>query len=405
MTYGMTRAGSTEPIYQAPSDLAKSAAEAYVDEVAASGCGGPKDWKAVCKKGGPLLDSAGSVEGAAMSLWQVREDRGLNNLKGVEHPYLDTVLHPDLLAYLRDVRERGLAARCPGPIGSGVGRSCTPTRGDMLTNCIGRSGKMWPSNVSWWSLLLISFCRELWQALSMLWTRCCLTGPLRWTSGWIHDQRGVNALTDKEWRPPAVQPKHVQIARLIMWHKCHCPGVEVLLSKKDIAGAFRLLWVDPRDVALFAGELPWLWMEMEHGEDVEGEDVTVIYLVSSFGFSGSPGEWAVWGRATEDFLTSHRPANTRQDLSATFTSRILVDDNVLVEPYVGLRPWVAAEVYEKGVKTMLGEHAVDTDKDSVEGLFRTFQTVWGLDVETETEAVHLPERRIMKGRTPERPVL
>ena len=104
-----------EPIYEAPSEVARSAAEAYVDEVAASGGGGPKDWKAVCKQGGLLLDSAGSVEDAARSLWQVREDRGLNNLKGVERPYLDTVLHPDLLAYLRDVRQRGLAARCPGP--------------------------------------------------------------------------------------------------------------------------------------------------------------------------------------------------------------------------------------------------------------------------------------------------
>ena len=46
---------------------------------------------------------------------------------------------------------------------------------------------------------------------------------------------------------------------------------------------------------------------------------------------------------------------------------------------------------------MLGERAVNTDKDSVEGPFRTFQTVWGLDVETVSEAVRLPERRIMKG--------
>ena len=80
-----------------------------------------------------------------------------------------------------------------------------------------------------------------------------------------------------------------------------------------------------------------------------------------------------------------------------YLSPVAVDDNALVEPYVGLRPWVAAAVYEKGVRIMLGDHAVNADKDSVEGPFRTFQTVWGLEMETGAELAHLPERRIMKG--------
>ena len=87
----------------------------------------------------------------------------------------------------------------------------------------------------------------------------------------------------------------------------------------------------------------------------------------------------------------------RRDLSWSFESRILVDDNVLVEPLVGLRPWVASEVYELGVKTLLGEAAVNREKDLIEGPFRTFQTVWGLDMDTATEEIHLPERRILKG--------
>ena len=69
----------------------------------------------------------------------------------------------------------------------------------------------------------------------------------------------------------------------------------MLLAKKDIAGAFRLLWVAPEDVELFAGDLPWrkeaFPEEVDFEEKIRG--VTVIYLVSSFGFSGSPGEWGV----------------------------------------------------------------------------------------------------------------
>ena len=64
---------------------------------------------------------------------------------------------------------------------------------------------------------------------------------------------------------------------------------------------------------------------------------------------------------------------------------------------MGLRPWVAAEVYEHGVRMMLGGSAVNAEKDLVEGAFRTYQTVWGLDMETATEQVNLPEKRILKG--------
>ncbi|CAE7711474.1 unnamed protein product, partial [Symbiodinium microadriaticum] len=139
--------------------------------------------------------------------------------------------------------------------------------------------------------------------------------------------------------------------------------------------------------------------EMEEGKAVDNVSMTIVYLVSSFGFSGSPGEWTVWGKATEEFLRKHRPASPRRDLSWGFESRILVDDNVLVEPLVGLRPWVASEVYELGVKTLLGDAAVNLEKDLIEGPFRTFQTVWCLDMDTATEEIHLPERRILKGAT------
>ena len=220
----------------------------------------------------------------------------------------------------------------------------------------------------------------------------------------VHDQRGINAMTDKELHSPAVQPKHVQVARMILWNKRNAPGLEVVMSKKDISGAFRLLWADPRDVELFAGDIPWVPESMVHedsgenvGQDGEGEGMTVIYLVSSFGFSGSPGEWTVWGRATEEFLRAHAPAVPRRDMSWAFDNKILVDDNTLVEPYVGLRPWVAAEVYERGVRTMLGDEALNAEKDLAEGPFRTYQCVWGLDMDTVTEEIHLPERRILKG--------
>ena len=74
-----------------------------------------------------------------------------------------------------------------------------------------------------------------------------------------------------------------------------------------------------------------------------------------------------------------------------------MDDAVLVEPLLGLRPWVCKAVYESGVKKMLGEQAINMEKDRIEGEFRTCQTCWGLDFDTEAGTVRIPERRITKG--------
>jgi hypothetical protein len=187
-----------------------------------------------------------------------------------------------------------------------------------------------------------------------------------------------------------------------MWMKARFPGVRILMSKKDIAGAFRLIWVAPPDVELFAGDLPWQ-PDRAFGDEQRGAtspakgDITVIYLVSSFGFSGSPGEWTMWGRATEEYHRGHRPAEPRRDLSLGFDAKVLVDDCILIEPWIGYRPWISAEVFEDGVRKMLGDKAIPKEKDGVEGTFRTSQTVWGVIMETDTERAMLPERRVTKG--------
>eukprot|EP00435_Cladocopium_sp_Y103_P071083 s29_g36.t1 len=151
----------------------------------------------------------------------------------------------------------------------------------------------------------------------------------------------------------------------------------------------KLLWVDPADVSLFAGDLPWQPGKVfgEETAEVEGPkgEVTVIYFISSFGFSGSPGEWCMWGRATEEYHRGHRPTKGRRDMTDGFDAKVLVDDCILVEPWVGLRPRVSAEVFEDGVTKLLGSQAVNKEKDEVEGFFKTTQTVWGGILETQSE--------------------
>ena len=129
----------------------------------------------------------------------------------------------------------------------------------------------------------------------------------------------------------------------------------------------------------------------------EKSGLTLIYLVSSFGFSGSPGEWTAWGRATEEVHRNLRPQHARRDGESHFCGKILVDDMVLVEPMIGLRPWVSSEVYEWAVVKLLGEKAINKLKDAEEGQFSNQQTVWGLTIDADLEKMSLPEARILKG--------
>ena len=75
-----------------------------------------------------------------------------------------------------------------------------------------------------------------------------------------HDQQGINASVLKEAHPPALQPRHRQLARLVLWWRARCPGLKIFLAKQDIAGAFRLVWLEPQDAEFFAGDLP-CWPE------------------------------------------------------------------------------------------------------------------------------------------------
>lgn len=365
--------------YRAPNGAAARAAENYITTVDGVGGGSPDDWRVVRRAGDELLRVAGSVTKAAESLWESRERMGRNNLAGVDNPRLDTILHPDVLAYLRSVRFNGMRARFTGPrqrVKACLHPNAKKNLGQVYS-------QLWKDVRKQRALVVdrdhpqdfAPLSRHPFEAVDKLLPDRTISPDKRV----VHDQRGVNYYTDKTWHPPAAQPSHAQVARRILLWKVRAPGLPVLLAKKDVAGAFRLLWVAPSDVELFAGDLPWSPTAMgEDAEDAagEGKDLTIIYLVSSFGFSGSPGEWAIWGRSTEEFHRCHRPEESRRDGSYGFESKILVDDNVLIEPWMGLRPWVSSETYEEAVRLMLGESAVNAEKDKEEGDFRTQQTIY-----------------------------
>ena len=382
------------------SEEVAQAAYAYVEEIDAIQDAEADTWRRVCQAGNRLLSLAGGVQEAATALWIAREILGRNNLEGVDDGALDGLLHEDWVAYLREVRAEGMPARFVGERSRVKTRPHPRARANMF-----QVYQQLMKDVAKHRVLVVDHLHSgLRNTISSPFEAVPKMLPNRTMSQevrLVHDQRLVNTGTDKELHPPAVQPLHQQVIRRILWLKARYPGVKVVMAKKDVAGAFRLLWVDPRDVELFGGDVPWQPGEMGSGsappQSGDPTGMTMLYLVSSFGFSGSPGEWTVWGRATEELHRAHRPVDARRDGAVNFDGKILVDDMVLVEPCLGLRPWISAETYQWGVMKLLGDKAVNLLKDAEEGVYGPEQLVWGVAINTETERMSLPEARILKG--------
>lgn len=103
----------------------------------------------------------------------------------------------------------------------------------------------------------------------------------------IWDATPINKTCNKERHPPALQPKHAEVARAILWWKQKFPGVPVLLSKKDVSDAFKWVPVRTPDSKLFAADLP--------GSPFGAEwPITILYNSLTFGWCGAPGEYMLY---------------------------------------------------------------------------------------------------------------
>lgn len=103
----------------------------------------------------------------------------------------------------------------------------------------------------------------------------------------IWDATPVNQTCDKTNHPPALQPRHSEMARSILWWKYRFPFARILLSKKDISDAFKWVPVVNEDTRLFAADLPGNHFDME-------KPVTIIYNTLTFGWTGAPGEFMLY---------------------------------------------------------------------------------------------------------------
>ena len=207
----------------------------------------------------------------------------------------------------------------------------------------------------------------------------------------IHAMLVSNAATHKWQHPPAVQPRHRQIARKALWWSARNPGIRCTLAKLDVSRAFKWHDVDPGSCSDFGSALP--------GEEigVPGR-VKMIYGGLPFGWSGSPGEYMIFALAGRAYHENFKPTNPEVNGPTSFSSEWLMDDSVIVEPLLGVRPWLAVDALGHSIEQIWGEAALNLSKQKVEGTPAPEQIVWGLIMNMDSMTVRLPEPKALKMR-------
>lgn len=75
-----------------------------------------------------------------------------------------------------------------------------------------------------------------------------------------------------------------------------------------------------------------------------------------------------------------------------------MDDPVVVEPDLGVRPWMACDALDASVQEVFGAEAVNASKREAEGEPAPVQIVWGITMDFARERSVLPEPKAMKMR-------
>ena len=78
-----------------------------------------------------------------------------------------------------------------------------------------------------------------------------------------------------------------------------------------------------------------------------------------------------WGWALKQNTEAHKPGDAHYNDTVGYHAYVLMDDGVLVEPRLGVRPWSASATFEEGLRLLLGREALNVKKLADEGVFDT----------------------------------
>ena len=340
--------------------------------------------------GTKVLKAGGGWKEANRALRKVSMERRGDHFEELHGDFFEGLVHPELLAKARENALHGIQARSSCDKGARVRSTPHPSLKEYLEEA---ASQLWKDASKGRALITEHDGTELLAGVvSVPMARVPKMMPDRTLSTKgrvIWDATAVNRTCAKENHPPALQPRHSEMARAILWWKQRFPFARILLSKKDISDAFKWVPVQLDDTRLFAADLPG----KEFGIS---KPITVIYNTLTFGWTGAPGEFMLFAWVAKMAHLSYAPDKAGWNDSVPFRSMVLMDDTVLVEPEVGVRPWLSVHASERCTKATIGPHVINPDKDKVEGALEEKKLIWGLLYDTAKGTRSLPAAKLEK---------
>ena len=188
---------------------------------------------------------------------------------------------------------------------------------------------------------------------------------------------------DNDRRPKRTAPRHQNVARRALYWKRRYPALPILICKRDVDGAFKLIPVSTKCLA-YMGCMFSVFI--------------AIYLALFFGWRPSPANWGIVSTLMMQYVSAYRPRNEYSDGPESLIDYQYVDDGAFVEPWVGLRPLRAVSLWECALAACLGSKALHARKREIEGNTATKIPLWGIIVRTDAETFSLPPCKIYRAR-------
>ena len=203
------------------------------------------------RRGDDLLRAAGGVEPAMKALWEARAKTMGEPLTGSLEDEVKEVIPADHYAYLDEMVRKGVPSRREyarkrveaGPYPSALEhieelyeKAWKDARYGIVLLCSQETEQYTPDLVE---------CPQ---------GRVPKQLPDRSISKEgrpIHAMLVANAATHKYHHPPALQPRHRQIARKVVWWRARHPNVGCTVAKLDVSRAFKWHSIRPEDCSDF----------------------------------------------------------------------------------------------------------------------------------------------------------
>ena len=370
---------------------AEEAARIYVEHCTAGEAYGHHLVRKAVELGDQLLLAAGDLEAAMDELRKARKEKLGEPLRGAIGEEVKECVTGDHYSYLTEMVEQGVPARREYPRRR-VKADPYPSAVEHLEELYEKAWK----DATWGILLMCSdetesTTKDLIECPQGRVPKQLPDRSLSKEGRPIHAMLVANAATHKFHHPPALQPRHRQVARKAIWWKHRHPGIPCTLAKLDVSRAFKWHDVRPEDAGDFGSALPG------GPVGVEGR-VKMIYGGMPFGWSGAPGEYMIFALAARSLHESYSPHQPEVNGPARFSSEWLMDDSVTVEPLVGTRPWQAVDCMGYAIRSVWGDDALNLSKQVEEGTPSATQIVWGLHMDMRAMTCRLPEPKALKMR-------